>query len=225
MQKKYLPLTLLFVVFLVLLASLGARRTAVPTFTFASTSEKRVYLTFDDGPSTKVTGEILDVLKEEDVKATFFIVSDRVYGREEILRRTVAEGHSVGVHSKSHDYSKIYASSTALIEDATACAQVIAHVTGKYPTLYRFPGGGHEDKASLLTAQGYKIVGWNAVCGDEQIRGATADKLVETAIASSKGKSEVVLLCHDSAYRRETAKALPRIIAHFRAQGYVFCTF
>ena len=95
MQKKYLPLAVaVLVTLLVLFAHLGARLTmATPAFTFADTG-REVYLTFDDGPSTVVTGRILDTLKEENVKATFFIVGDRVFGREETLKRIAREGHT-----------------------------------------------------------------------------------------------------------------------------------
>ena len=107
MQKRYLPAMFFFVVLLVLLAHFGGRLSAVPAMTYAE-EQKSVYLTFDDGPSTIVTGKILDVLKQEKIKATFFIVSDRVSGRKETLRRIAAEGHTLGVHSKSHVYSEIY---------------------------------------------------------------------------------------------------------------------
>jgi peptidoglycan/xylan/chitin deacetylase (PgdA/CDA1 family) len=228
MQKKYIPIAVFFVILLVFLAHFGARLTlAEPAFTFAET-QKEVYLTFDDGPSTKVTNRILDTLKKENVKATFFIVSDRVSGREETLRRIATEGHTVGVHSKSHEYSKIYATDQSLLDDIAGCANVIERVTGVTPKFYRFPGGGLKDRerrAKLIEAQGYTVVGWNAVCGDEEIKNASAKMLFETAVKTSAGQNTVVLLCHDSAFRKETAEALPDIIAYYRAQGYVFRAF
>ena len=150
MQKKYVPFLLFFAVLLVFAAHLGARLTAgTPAFSLAEAAEEKcVYLTFDDGPSTVVTNRILDTLKEESVKATFFIVSDRVSGREETLRRIVREGHTVGVHSATHDYGAIYASDEALLADADACAAVIRRVTGVTPRVYRFPGGGVEAERS-----------------------------------------------------------------------------
>lgn len=232
MQKKYIPLAVFFVVLLVFLAHFGARLTlAVPAVTYAEEAkneQKEVYLTFDDGPSTKVTNRILDILKEEDVKATFFIVSDRAYGRNEVLRRIAAEGHTLGVHSKTHDYSKMYASDEAFFQDIDACANVIQKITGITPHVYRFPGGGMQYRkrlTPLVQEKGYRVVGWNAVCGDEEITGASADVLVETSLKTSSGKRRVVLLCHDSAKHQATAEALPRIIANFRRQGYVFCAY
>lgn len=227
MQKKYVPLLFFFALLLVFAAHFGARFVlSEPAFSLACAQEKRVYLTFDDGPSTVVTNEILDTLQQEQIKATFFIVSDRVAGREETLRRIVREGHTVGVHSATHRYEEIYASDAALLADVDACAAVIRQVTGVAPCLYRFPGGGWDAtrRSALLEEKGYRVVRWNAVCGDAAA-GTAADALVETAIETSRGKNTVVLLLHDSAYRKTTAEALPRIIGYFRGQGYAFCAY
>lgn len=192
----------------------------------AKAAGKEIFLTFDDGPSTVVTERILDILGEEDIKATFFIVGERVKGREKTLRRIAREGHTLGVHSETHVYADIYRSAQALAADADACAETIRRVTGVNPRVYRFPGGGeHPAAAELLRRKGYTIVDWNAVCGDEEIRGADAETLFRTAVNTAKGKGRVVLLCHDSAPHRATAEALPKIIAHFRAEGYTFSAF
>ena len=227
MRKKLIPLALFFALVLFFVSHLGARLAAVPAFTYAA-AERSVFLTFDDGPSTAVTGRVLDVLREEGVKATFFIVSDRVAGREETLKRIAAEGHTLGVHSKTHIYKEIYASDEALLADVEACAAVISNVTGIQPHIYRFPGGGtkrREEQTKLLEARGYRVVRWNAVCGDEEIPHADADTLVSTAAETARGKANVVLLLHDSAHHGATADALPRIIAHFRGEGYAFRAF
>lgn len=190
--------------------------------------KRRIYLTFDDGPSTVVTGRVLDTLHREGVKATFFIVSDRVPGREEVLRRIVREGHTVGVHSATHDYSAIYASDEALLSDVAACAECIRRVTGVTARCYRFPGGGgarREQQTALLEELGYRVVRWNAVCGDEEVRGADAETLVGMSIRTAGKRNTVVLLLHDSAPHKATAEALPAIIAHFRARGYAFCAY
>ncbi len=225
MQRRYIPAIMLFVALLLLLAGLGARMTAVPAISYAA-AEKEIYLTFDDGPSTSVTEKVLDILKEEDVKATFFIVGDRVNGREKTLRRIAAEGHTLGVHSQTHVYSEIYSSAEALLKDADTCAETIRRVTGVLPRVYRFPGGGkHPASEKLLRRKGYTIVSWNAVCGDEEIRGADAQALYASAVRTAKGKDPVVLLLHDSATHKPTAEALPCIIEHFRAEGYTFSAF
>lgn len=225
MQKRYIPIITFFVVLLVVIAHLSARVTAVPAFTHAET--KKVYLTFDDGPSTKVTGKILDVLEEEDVKATFFIVSDRVAGREETLKRIARDGHTLGIHSKTHRYSEIYASDEVLLADIRACRERIEKVTGVTPSVYRFPGGSslHQDKIPLVKAEGLRPIGWNAVCGDEEIPHADAETLYEQTFKTAQGKNPVILLMHDSAPHKATAEALPRIIAEFKRQGFEFCAY
>lgn len=228
MQKRYIPFAVFFVILLVLLASFGSRTVrSEATFAFAE-SEKQMYLTFDDGPSTVVTEKILDVLKEEDVKATFFVVSDRAKTRRSTLKRIADEGHTVGVHSATHDYSKIYASDDALLRDVSTCANFIYEVTGKKPTCYRFPGGGIKNikhKTALLENAGYTVVSWNAVCGDEEIPHADADTLYNRAVQTAAGKNKVVLLCHDSASHKATAEALKDMIRYFRKEGYVFRAF
>ncbi len=228
MQKKFLAPALVLVALLTILAFLGMRAMeATPAISLAE-EKREVYLTFDDGPSTVVTGRVLDILKEEQIKATFFIVSDRAYNREDTLRRIAAEGHTLGVHSATHDYHEIYASDEALLKDVSKCENVIARVTGVRPTVYRFPGGGSSAKArqtKLLEQRGYRVVGWNAVCGDEEIWNASPETLVQETMKTSQGKQPVILLLHDSAPHKATAEALPHIISYYREQGYTFCQF
>ena len=227
MQRKWIPFAVFFAVLLVILAHLGGRISAVPAFTYAA-EEKVVYLTFDDGPSTRVTERVLDVLKEDNVKATFFILGKNIEGRESTLRRIAAEGHTLGVHSDTHVYSQIYASSEALLRDVDTCAARIQTLTGIVPRYYRFPGGGlgHEkDYTPLLTQRGYTVKSWNAVCGDGENLSVTADMVLSKTVETAKNKNPVVLLCHDSAGHFATAEALPKIISHFREAGYVFRAF
>lgn len=225
MRKKILPLLLALFVLTALAVHAGARALRSQTvFSFAE--EKQVYLTFDDGPSTLVTGRVLDVLRDEHVRATFFIVSERVRGREDVLRRIVREGHTPGVHSACHRYGDIYKNDDALRRDAAECAAVIERVTGVTPRVYRFPGGlGNARRDAVIGGEGYEIVRWNAVCGDEEIANASPARLLEETVRTSEGKRRVVLLLHDSAPHRATAEALPAIIGWFRAQGYLFCAF
>ena len=225
MQKRFIPIAVFFVVLLMLLAHFSGRALAVPaSFTYAE--EKQVYLTFDDGPSNSVTTPVLDTLKAEKIKATFFIVSDRGRGREELLKRIAQEGHTLGVHSSTHNYSQIYASDEALLKDIDECAAFIKETTGVTPACYRFPGGNvTQERRALVKEHGYRIVEWNAVCGDAEPKGATADELVQTALKTAKGKTKVVLLLHDSAFHKATAEALPKIIYAFREQGYTFCAY
>ncbi len=227
MKKKNWSIVIIAcVVMLVLFAYFGGRMAAAePAFSFAE-EPCEVYLTFDDGPSTVVTNRILDTLAEENVKAAFFIVGERVPGREETLRRIAREGHTLGVHSMTHRYREIYASPEAFLNDVNGCAEVIRKTTGVEPKFYRFPGGGkHEAERALLADLGYTVVSWNAVCGDAEGRDACAEELAQTAASTSQGKRRVVLLMHDGALNAATAEALPEIIRFFRGQGYVFRAF
>lgn len=227
MQKRYFPIAILFALLLILLAHYSGRALAVPTsFTYAE-EQKRVYLTFDDGPSDAVTVAVLDTLKAENVKATFFIVSERAKNRKEILRRTYREGHTLGVHSQTHKYDVIYASQKALLDDIAACADFIEKTAGVKPNVYRFPGGSfpHRQMRRAVENAGYRIVDWNAVCGDEEIPRADARTLVKRTVETARRKHTVILLMHDSAPHRATAEALPEIIGFFKEQGYAFCTF
>ena len=223
-RNQYLLLAA-FAVLLAILAHFSGRMAATPAFTFAD-ERREVFLTFDDGPSTVVTGKILDTLQEENIKATFFVVGERVYGRKEVLKRMVREGHTVGVHSQSHRYDEIYASAEALVGDVQACAKLIEETTGVAPKVYRFPGGGrHEREEEILQGLGYHIVWWNAVNGDAELTAPDAQTLAETALRTSKGKKRVVLLMHDRADCAATAEALPAIIKAFREEGCVFRAF
>lgn len=187
-----------------------------------------VYLTFDDGPSDRVTPKILDTLKEESVKATFFIVGRSAEGRKPILKRIHDEGHAIGVHSYSHDYKNIYASPSSLIADIEKCNDIIENITGKRSCIYRFPGGSFGIKSELIEAvtnAGYRYVDWNASVRDAEIADATAGELFEAAKSSSSGRKKVVLLCHDSTTKSATAEALKDIIHYYRDAGYDFKTF
>ena len=225
MQKKFIPAVLVLSVLLAMFVLSGLQMERTRARFAVAEAPRRVYLTFDDGPSTVVTNDILDVLKEEGIKATFFIVSDMAKTRQETLLRIAKEGHSIGVHSASHDYARIYASDETLLCDIDECAAYILEVTGVKPRLYRFPGGGHERQKELIRERGYAIIGWNAVCGDEELKDASAWELYQEAAKTSRGKDPVVLLLHDSARHRATAEALPSIIARFREEGCVFCAF
>lgn len=228
-KKLFSPFILLAVIFFMMTAIAIHETRSQPTIAFA-TEARHIYLTFDDGPSTIVTNRILNTLRDKGVKATFFIVSDRAQSRKETLMRIVKEGHTVGVHSASHDYAKIYSSDEAFFNDVDECAKTIRSITNVNPSVYRFPGGGLscsdiERRTAVLEQKGYFVVGWNAVCGDEEIPYADTATLVKQSIQTSKGLDPVILLLHDSAHHKETANALPAIIDYFRAQGYVFCTF
>ena len=137
---------------------------------------KTIYLTFDDGPAT-FTDRLLDKLKLYNVKATFFIVGKM--SRKELIRRAFEEGHSIGVHSYTHELDKIYASEEAFFADFLATEEVIKEQTGQYTTIFRFPGGSANTAslynpgiitrlAKIMEDMGYRYFDWNASAGDAE---------------------------------------------------------
>lgn len=191
---------------------------------FAET-EKVVYLTFDDGPSDRVTPKILDILAEENIKATFFIIGKQAVTRQNIVKRAHDEGHTIAIHSYTHDYGEIYASPENLIKDIDLCNEVIRMITGEYTDLYRFPGGSYNLSEPLITAvttHGLRYVDWNASVRDAEIYHATPAQLYKAAISTSAQSDRVILLAHDSTSKSTTVDALKDIIGYFKAKGFVF---
>ena len=197
-------------------------------FPLAETTDKTIYLTFDDGPSDRVTPQILDVLKEEDVKATFFIIGRQAETRKYLVKREFDEGHTVGVHSYTHKYGEIYSSPESLIKDIDRCNKLIKEVTGKYSGVYRFPGGSFglsENLISAVTERGLKYIDWNSSTRDAEILGASPEQLYDAAITTASNTNHLVMLAHDSTTKSATAQALKKIIQHFKAEGYSFGAF
>lgn len=191
-------------------------------------TEKVIYLTFDDGPSDRVTPKILDVLKKENVKATFFIVGKNAERRKYLLKREADEGHSVGVHSYSHEYKKIYASPKKLLKDIDDCNAVIKDAIGKPSTIYRFPGGSYSLSSTLISAvkqHGMKYYDWNASFRDCELNSPSPKQLVLAAKNTVMNHKKVIMLAHDTTDKTATAAALTDVIKYFKDEGYVFKTF
>lgn len=187
-----------------------------------------IYLTFDDGPSDKVTPKILDVLKDENVKATFFIVGKHAETRKYLLRREAGEGHTVAVHSYSHNYKDIYASPESLLEDIDRCNEVIKSAIGRPSLLYRFPGGSFklsDELKDAVTARGMTYVDWNASTRDAELYRPTAADLVKAALTTPANKKNIVLLAHDTTDKTATAEALKTIIKYYKDLNYEFKAF
>lgn len=195
-------------------------------------AEKTAYITFDDGPS-KVTPAILDALKKENVKATFFVIGRTSANDLATLKRIKAEGHTIGIHSYSHKYKEIYHSVDDYLEDFSEIEAWIAALTGEHPVVFRFPGGSNNQTAKKsvlngiadeMTRRGYIYHDWNVIAHDDQKTIYSADQLFRNVQASAKGKlsRNLTLLFHDNSTRKTTAEALPMVIQYFREQGYRF---
>ena len=190
-----------------------------------------IYLTFDDGPSSNITSKVLDILKQANVKATFFILNYSA-ANESLVKREHNEGHTVAIHGYSHDYSTIYQSETAYMENITKLQQKILASTGYNATITRFPGGSSNTVSKfnpgimtrlckLVVDSGYRYFDWNVSSGDAG--GAqNADQLYNNVVKGlSKSKQNVVLM-HDFASNAKLLSALPRIINYGIENGYTF---
>jgi peptidoglycan/xylan/chitin deacetylase (PgdA/CDA1 family) len=188
-------------------------------------AEKVIYMTFDDGPSDRVTPKVLDILKKEKVPATFFIIGQQALSRKQIVKRAADEGHTIGIHSYTHNYKQIYSSPESLLADIEKCNGVIKMITGRESTLYRFPGGSFnlsEKLTEVVSESGFTIVDWNCSLCDAEIYNPTPYQLYMSAINSAENKSKLVLLAHDSTTKLSTVDALSDIIHYFREKGYTF---
>lgn len=187
-------------------------------------------LTFDDGPSAN-TGRVLDTLARYGVKGTFFVVGSEAAGApdRQRMKDIVAGGHTLAMHSWSHDYRKIYGSVEAFLEEFYRLYQYIHEVTGVYPSVYRFPGGSingydrgvYQEIIAEMTRRGFVYYDWNASAQDATVHPRPAADIAADCLRGI-GRDLVVVLCHDSAARRTTADALPAIIEGYRRAGYTF---
>lgn len=189
-------------------------------------NKKVVYLTFDDGPANIVTNKILDTLKEKDIKATFFVIGDKISGREEILKRIYGEGHTIGLHTYTHKFKKIYRSEESFIEEMDLTRNEVKRVLNIEATAIRFPAGSkphlNDSLLDKLHAQGYKIYDWNASLSDGLNYNTPPDKLYREATKVVGKSTNVVLLLHCDQPNVNTCTALPRIIDYYKEQGYEF---
>ncbi len=191
-----------------------------------------VALTFDDGPSANTTA-VLDVLKQYNIKATFFILN---YAESDIpvLRRMIDEGHTIAIHSYSHDYSAIYTSADAYMQGVYAMHDKILRDTGYNAVIIRFPGGSSNTVSKRYcagvmttltqraTAEGYTYYDWNVDSGDADGSCMAKDYIVANVKNGLKSGRVNVVLMHDSSPKTTTPQALPEIIADAQARGFSF---
>ncbi len=200
-----------------------------------SSDTKRAFLTFDDGPSN-VTPTILDVLKQENVPATFFVLGSRVEAMPEMVKRIYEEGHYIANHGYSHVYSSIYASPQAVLDEYNKCNEAVRNAiqVPEYQShLFRFPGGASggpyatikTESIKLLEENGILHVDWNALTGDAEKTNLTIEYEITRLQQTIANKSSVVILMHDASTKNVTAEALSQIIAYLREQGYDFKNF
>ena len=192
--------------------------------------EKVIHLTFDDGPSSSVTPQILDILKENNIKATFFVLGTNAEKHPELIARMAREGHAIANHSYSHNMELIYSDEKNFMEEINKTRDAIVNIVGeeKYAGVFRFPGGAFREERKefkeLLLQNNIPYVNWNCLTGDSETKTPISANLYNRAIrtADNAGQDSLVLLMHDANIKQATADALPAIIKHFKDNGYRF---
>lgn len=194
-----------------------------------SKTNKIIYLTFDDGPS-KYTPKVLEILKKNNIKATFFVTGlNKKYFK--YIHKAHKEGHQIGLHTYTHNYQKVYKSTTAYFNDLNKIQNLVYKQTGVRSKIIRFPGGTSNTVSrkynkgimKKLTKQvhskGYEYFDWNLSCGDGS-NGLSVNKIYKNSIKSKSKK--IILLMHDANGKENTIKALPKIIKYYKKKGYTF---
>ncbi|MGL4848790.1 MAG: polysaccharide deacetylase family protein [Clostridium sp.] len=192
---------------------------------FAS-SEKVIYLTFDDGPSKIPCTQILDILKAQNVKGTFFILGNEIKGNEDILKRIADEGHALGLHSMTHDRNNLYSNDKNFLKEMLDLQILIKDITGVQSNILRFPFGANNNtyslKKSLVTLlheNNLKIYDWTLDSKDGEFFSAPPS----TFINASKSKEDnITLLMHCGTVNKNSPKALSDIITYYKDNGYTF---
>lgn len=187
---------------------------------------KVIYLTFDDGPAGKVTNDVLDILKDNSVHATFFLIGEQIKNQEELVKRIYNEGHSIGLHSMTHKKNALYCSNEHFLNEMLSTQELISTIVPIKPTILRFPFGCNnntyhisQSMVDLLHENNLKIYDWNTDSGD----GANPNSPPSLLLKKSKSdKDRVVLLMHCSYLSKNSVKALPSIIQYYKDNGYEF---
>lgn len=187
---------------------------------------RKVYLTFDDGPSSN-TEKILDILEEYGVKGNFFVVGTQNENLKKMYKKIVDGGHVIGMHSYSHKYSEIYVSRDAFTKDLDKIAGLVYDETGVFPTIYRFPGGSSNDVSKvpmadlidILDKRNIKYYDWNVVSGDAVNPIPSTETIISNVLDNISKNEESMILFHDLANKTTTVEALPKIIEAILDQG------
>ena len=208
-------------------------------YDYTNDGKKIVFLTFDDGTSKTNTPKVLDILKQEDVKATFFLTGQNIENggdeAKELVKQEFNEGHAIANHSYSHDVKKLYPGRTldidAFKEDFAKNDKLLKDILGKYfsTRVIRCPGGymswkGMEPLDEYLKENNMISIDWTSLNADAEGKRKNAQELLDYTIKTSEGKEMVDLLMHDTYGKEETVKALPGVIKYFKDNGYEFKT-
>ncbi|MEK3911617.1 polysaccharide deacetylase family protein [Paenibacillus sp. FSL H7-0331] len=236
----YMIIAALFMMICVFTLQIGGKGVAAlllppsPAAAAVTSSDKIAYLTFDDGPSQS-TSRILDILQKDGIKATFFVTGKTSDYSKQMLHRIVDEGHTLGNHTYSHDYKRIYASVGAFKADVDRLNRFLEETVGVKPNILRYPGGSNNHLSwrsggrhimSAITremsALGYQYFDWNVSSTDAAAVTQSKEAIVESVKSNSSGKKQIIVLMHDMDVKTTTVEALPEIISYLQQSGYHF---
>ncbi len=179
--------------------------------------DKVAYITIDDGPS-KFTGQILDILERNDVKATFFMINRNMNTYKEEVKRIQQEGHGAGFHSVSHDVETLYKTPQSTLEEFSICRDTFKEITGETSNLVRIPYGSKpytpEESYKILVENNFLVWDWNLDTEDWK---STTDNIVSNVLLNGRNKDDLVLLMHE---KEQTVEALEGIIMVLKERGY-----
>lgn len=189
-------------------------------------SKKVVYLTFDDAPGGDVTRKTLDILKEENICASFFIIGQQIKGQEDIILRIKNEGHSLGLHSFTHERCNLYGSSSDFISEMKKVQKALYDVTGENYYILRFPFGCNNstyrltnEMVNAVHSNNFKIYDWTQDTLDGANPNSSPDTILKRAISTN---DNVVVLMHNASANKNTSQAVKGIIKYYKSQGYTF---
>ena len=194
-------------------------------------SDKTIYLTFDDGPSY-LTNEILDILKEENVPATFFVTSHQIDKYQNIIKREYTENHTVAIHTATHNYSYIYSSEQNYFNDLNEIRNKVFNIIGEKPRIIRLPGGSSNTISKkyspgimtriteILTHNDFYYYDWNIDSMDASGH-IDENQIYNNVITHLKSGTNIILM-HDSPTKMTTVGALRDIIKYGKDNGYTF---
>lgn len=198
--------------------------------------QKVAFLTFDDGPS-KNTEKILDILKRENVKATFFVNGHENDFAKEMYKRIVDEGHTIANHTYSHSYKGVYKSQEAFIRDMDKLNDYVYSLVGVKMDIVRFPGGsnnhinrkysGTKDNSFMeglcerIEGEGYTYFDWTVDSTDASKAKQETSKIISSTLSESLKQKYPIVLFHDAPAKTTTVEALPSIIKKLKENNYL----